>query len=358
MSNVIRLNVASRYSCASARRAALIAGFARHRRAPQDMFWLKENAALLRVLEATGAMPDLAALAPHEAFYATVEKRLGFFPHHYRFLLSICLDLEDLGLHGRKGEILAHWVARQGWADGEISDLHRLEARRLLLRRGIDPLPEDDGLEDRVRAFIDRSDTFAVPDRRAARDLVRIVFHLSGYGRRDAGLSEAAKTSLEFAAIGAYLDQNASLLAEICIAQRYGGVQPSPIWENWLERETSRFVIRANHQSVLHDEYHGYLACNWLLSISGRAAFVNETGEGGMAFYRGAPSAGPLREITEYMYRMADARSGDWSVMRPQVRAILTETGHHILTQAERSSTKFPAFFADFARTGLCGVAL
>lgn len=358
VSNVIRLNVPVRCQSTDARDAALIAGFATYRRSPEDVFWLKENAALLTVLETTGAEPNDVALAPHQLFYATVEKRLGFFPQLYRFLLSICIDLEDLGLHDRKGEILAHWVAREGLADAEISDLHRLEARQLLLRRGIDPLPEDGGLEDRVRAFIDRSDTFAIPNRKAARELARFVFYLSRYGRGDARLSEAAQTSLEFAGIMAYLDQNAALLAEICIAQRYGGVCPSPIWEDWLERETNRFSIRTGPDTGRHDDYQSYLACSWLMRATRRDAFVGDMPHRPMAFYRGAACPGPLREISDFMYGMDGVRSDDWTVMRRHIYGILTETGHDILKNAEQSSEKFAAFFAGFARTGLRGVVL
>lgn len=358
MSNVIRLNVPRPGRGTGIRHAALIAGFATQRRSLEDVLWLQENAALLTVLRATGTEMDDVALAPHRLFYATIEQRLGFYPHLYRFLLSICLDLEDLGVPDHKGEVLAHWVAREGLADAEISDLHRLEARQLLLRRGIDPLPEDDGLEDRVRAFIDRTDTFAIPNRKTARALVRIVIYLSSYGRGDAQLSEVAKTSLEFAGLAAYLDQNAALLAEICIAQRYGGVRPSPIWEDWLERETRRFAIRSGLEDSRQDDYQGYLACNWLMRMSGRAAFSQIMPQRRMTFYRGTAVAGPLREISDFMYGMGDARSNDWSSMRRHVYGTLTETGHDILARAERSSEKFPAFFAGFARAGLRSVAL
>ena len=68
---------------------------------------------------------------------------MGFFPQYYRFLLGLCLDLEDLGIGGQKGSKLVQWVADQGLARAELSDLQRAEARRLCLRRGIDPVAED-----------------------------------------------------------------------------------------------------------------------------------------------------------------------------------------------------------------------
>lgn len=358
MSNVITLNVPSQRQSQSAKRSALIASFAQSRRFGDDVFWLKENAELLNILECTGARLETDALAPHQGFYAQVEKRLGFFPQYYRFLLSICLDLEDLGMEGTKGEALAHWVAREGLADAELSDLQRYEARRLMMRRGFDPLPEDTGLENRMRNFIDRSETFAMPNKKAAYELTHIVFYLSEYGRKDPDLSPAAITSLEFAGILAYLDQNADLLAEICVALRYGGVTPSPIWEDWLQRETHRFGVSTGAQANTQDDYHDYFVCNWLMSVSGRDAFVKEATSDRMAFYRAEPFVGPLREMSECMFRLEDDRSSDWQVMRPLVEDAISEIGFDILTEAQQSSDKFADFFAGFARTGLRGVAL
>ena len=358
MSNVIHLNAPSQRQDAAARRAALIASFAQHRRFGDDVFWLKENAELLNILDCTGARPDIAELAPHTGFYAQVEKRLGFFPQYYRFLLSICLDLEDLGMPGSKGEALAAWVAREGLAEAELSDLQRAEARRLMTRRGVGPQMDEGGLSERLHRFIDRSDTFAMPNKKAAYELTHIVFYLSEYGRRDPRLSPAALTSLEFAGILAYLDQNADLLAEICVALRYSGREPSQIWENWLERETHRFSVATGPQTSTADDYHDYFVCNWLMAQSGRDAFVKPATAERMSFRRAEPCAGPLRDMSECMFRLEDRRSGDWNAMRSLVHEGLTEIGHEILSEAEQSSQMFDAFFAGFARTGLRGVAL
>ena len=142
MSNVIQLNVPTRAQGAAARRRALISSFAQHRRFGDDVFWLKENAELLNIMECTGQSLDDAALAPHRGFHDQVEKRLGFFPQYYRFLLSICLDLEDLGLPGTKAEALCHWAAREGLADAELSDLQRAEAAQIITHEN---LPLSDG---------------------------------------------------------------------------------------------------------------------------------------------------------------------------------------------------------------------
>ena len=357
MSNVIQLNAPSARQNEKDRMAATLQSFAQHRRFGDDVYWLKENAELLNILECTGIRPGASALQAHGGFYEQVEKRMGFFPQYYRFLLSICLDLEDLGVAGTKGEALAHWVAREGMAEAELSDLQLLEARRLMMRRGVDPLPHDTGLEARMRRFIARSATFAMPNKKAAYELTHAVFYLSEYGRRDPVLDADAITSLEFAGLLAYLDQNADLLAEICVALRYAGQTPSQIWENWLERETHLFSVQTGPHVSAQDDYHDYFVCNWLMAVSGRKPFAKPAEAARMAFFRAPPCAGPLREMSECMFRLDDQRSADWTRMRTVVQAALSETGSDILCEAEQSTDKFDAFFEGFARTGLQGVS-
>jgi len=358
MSNVIQLNVPFQRQGPAARRAALIASFAEHRRFGDDVFWLKENAELLNILECTGAELDAAALSPHTEFYAQAEKRLGFFPQYYRFLLSICLDLEDLGMSGNKGEALVRWAASEGLAEAELSDLQRLEARRLMMRRGVNPLPGDDGLEDRTRAFISRPATFAMPNKKAAYELTHIVFYLSEYGRRDPQLGADAIRSLEYAGLLAYLDQNADLLAEICVAMRYAGAEPSPIWESWLERETHLFSVDPGDHVSVQDNYHDYFVCNWAMAAAGRDAFVKGAGFERMSFWRAQIEAAPLREMSECIFQLEDNRSNDWTLMRHHVEGSLSDSGYEILSEAQQSTEVFDEFFAGFARTGLKGVAL
>jgi hypothetical protein len=74
--------------------------------------------------------------------------------------LSIFFDLEDIGLKVDVGGQMCDWVAAQGLAEAELSDLQCGEASRLLARRGTKVFI-DLGLDDRLRQFINRSATFA-----------------------------------------------------------------------------------------------------------------------------------------------------------------------------------------------------
>ena len=355
MTNVIRLNTPFRQNGKAARQAALLANFAQHRRFGDDVFWLKENAEALNVFESTSAALDAEALAVHGGFYEEIEKRMGFFPQYYRFLLSICLDLEDLGVPGSKGAQLTEWVSAQRLIQAEMSDLQRAEARRLCLRRGVEPLPNDHGLDDRLRRFAGRSRTFAMPNKKAAYELTHIVFYLSEYGRVDPGLDDGFVRSLNFAGTLAFLDLNVDLLSEICIALRFAGETPSEIWEDWLVTQAQSFHLLGDETGAVQDEYHQYLMVNWFMSIAGHGGFGQNVPLGRVTFHQPRPSALPLHELSECVYEMGDARSDDWQAMRGAVSARLSEEAHVVLTAAEAANDRFDDFFAGFARVGLQG---
>lgn len=350
MTNIVQLNVPSQRLPAPLRNAALMACFSEHRRTGDDVFWLKENAELLNILECTRADVDEQGLASYASFYDTIEKRLQFFPQYYRFLLSICLDLEDLGMDGDKGEALVAWAVQQRLADNELSDLQRFEARRLMARRGFDPLPQDTGLEDRVRGFIRRSGAFSMPNKKAAYELTHAVFYLSEYGQRDPKLCEDVKKSLEFTGLLAFLEQNADLLAEVCVAMRHAGFTPSATWENWLIRHTHRFHVETGEMANPQDDYHEFLVCNWLMADTGQMPFSKALSHDRMSFVRTDVTPGPLRELSEAMYQLDDAREGDWNKMRDVVLDRLSDGAQLVVSYAEKSSDNFKDFFHGFAR--------
>ena len=348
-SNLITLH-RPRRSDTSTRQAALIARFAHDRRDPDNVYWLKENAELLNILASTGVRLPQESLQVFEHFYDEIEARLRFFPQYYRFLLSIALDLEDLGLPGDRAEGLCHAAHREGLAEAELSDLQRAEARHLLARRGQGPGLHSSALVDRLHGFISRSDTFGLPNVKAAYELTHIVFYLSGYGQRDPGLEHQALTSLRYAGTLAYLDQNMDLLAEVCVALRYAGEVPGAVWEQAVENALHQFRIEADPRAPLDDGYHAYFVTNWLAALTGADPFPAEVPTGRVTVLPGQGVAGILRTLSESLCAMGEVRNGDWDRMAPWVGRVLTPDQQDVLTGAEQSCPDFHGFFRVFAR--------
>jgi len=355
MSNVIAFTPVARPDAAQSI-AGLIAGFSKARRPVDDVFWLKENAELLGILAAGGIAVSGEALMPFEGFYDGMEERMRFFPQYYRFLLSIVLDLEDLGMPGNRAERLCAWAAAEGVAEAELSDLQRAEARRLLARRGAAPLLGDDPLSARLRSFISRSATFAMPNKKAAYELTHIVFYLSDYGRIDPKLDDAALTSLEFAGVLAYLDQNVDLLAEVCIALRFAGRTPSAIWTEAVATVNDDLIVLSDTEEPLADAYHLYLVAGWAQHLAGQKAFAHVPPEPALRFLAPNVQTGALRSLSECLFDLGPTRNADWAQMRGHVMPYLGPDGHQVLYQAEQSTDKFDAFFEGFARANvICG---
>jgi len=274
MSNIIQFKPLSPKATPMQRIQSVLELVAQSRRRTEDVFWLKENAEALNVLESSGQDVTSDALSVYDEFYDTIEQKLQFFPQYYRFFLSIALDLESLGFTGGfaggKAADLTHWCAAQQLVEGELSDLQRAEARRLAQRVDVQ-LTGLDGLDQRLHHFMNTSATFALPNKKAAYELTHIIFYLSEYGRRDPGVSDQAIKSLHFVGILLMLEQNADLLAEVCIALRFCGATVPADWVAWLEKHLS--AAQFGTRSVMADDYHQYLMCDWLAQLHGSPCF-------------------------------------------------------------------------------------
>ncbi len=354
MSNVIQLQLRPK---PEGSRTALASCFAQHRRGEDDVFWLKENAEFLNVHQSVASSFSTDELAPYEEFYATVENRLRFFPQYYRFLLSITLDLEELGL-GRKqgdglGERLCSWVKARGLPDAELSDLQRAEAQRLLARRGQADARLDDDLRARLQHFISRKETFSLPNKKAAYELTHIVFYLSQYGHCDPELCQAAIQSLMFTGTLAFLDQNADLLAEVCIALGYARVTVPTVWKCWLEEHAQGFLIAPNSPVGQQDDYHEYLMCNWFLMTTSQEAFSKRHEAGALSFIRPPKQPSVLRVLSEYLYEKRGNHGLAWGKLKRDIEASLDAPSFALIANAERAMPDFEEFFAGFARAGV-----
>ncbi|MAC73039.1 MAG: hypothetical protein CMG96_06305 [Marinovum sp.] len=350
MSNVIPFSV-PRANSQSGRIEAMIKCFATQRRFGDDVFWLKENAELLNILYSSGLTVDPADLAPYRDFYASIEKRMSFFPQYYRFLLSITQDLEALGLARGKAVPLTNWVDAQSLASAELSDLERAEAERLLQRGGIQVASGNGGLLERLHRFISHTKTFAVPNKKAAYELTHIIFYLSEYGHQDPNISADAFISLEFAGLLALLDQNVDLLSEICIAMRFAGAMPPKEWETWIGEELAEYQVSECANGAVQDHYHSYFMGNWLAALRGNPVFEGKLLARAMSFQASQKSVSPLRGLSESIFKMDAQRCAEWEKMRGRITVDLSTDAYSILELAEKSSPRFEEFFAGFARS-------
>lgn len=349
MSNVIQFDFQRPAPVHSEQDTALAHCFSRHRRIGDDVFWLKENAEFLNIYETAGARFSENALEAYRPFYDQVESRLRFFPQYYRFLLSITLDLEALGMKGDKGAAICEWAHRQNLAEAELSDLQRAEAARLLSRGGVESAAADEALKERMRRFASNSATFSLPNKKAAYELTHIVFYLSEYGRRDPELSEEAIQSLMFAGTLAFIDENTDLLAEVCVALRFAGRAAPQAWDAWAHKMCRSFSVAPSSAAPL-DDYHEFLILNWLSLVSGRPAFEQELTPERLIFTGRKPATGALRAMSEYLYQLDDARVGDWNILRGDIAGQLGEDAYAHVLRAEEAYDDFGRFFELFAR--------
>ncbi|MCH2165026.1 MAG: hypothetical protein MK098_10300 [Marinovum sp.] len=358
-SNVIRVSFSTPQERQAAALEPLLRGFATSRRFLNDVMWMKENGELLNVLETSGTEVPHRFLTPHANFYREIDQRLAFFPQYYRFLLSIALDLEDLGWNGHKAEAMGAWILDNGLVEAETSDIQRAEARRLLSRRGLGVGHFDDGLDHRLIRFVEDPSRFALPNKKAAYELTHIVFYLSEYGRKDPNLSQSARKALENVGIWAFLDGNIDLLSEICIAIRFAKYNPAVNWEKWIAQEMSNMTVKTAPNVPHADAYHTVFMAAWLGNISGQSGLSQlpvqnaDLSAGALTFELGTTRRGALRELSQSLFAMGSGRSSDWGAMRARVVDGLSPEAHDWVTRTEETTSDFAEFFESFARTSM-----
>lgn len=326
----------------------LLTAFAHHRRRAGDAFWLKENAELLGILSALGRkLPDLA-LAVYQPFYEGAAAQVALYPQYYRMILGVVTALEDLGYPGDLGPRLAQWVAREGWPESEVNDLQRAEVRYLLARNGVTWAPE--GLDARLMAFITRPEIFALPNPRAAYDLLHVIFYLSQYGRCPLSLPKGALDSLVTLGSLGHLEQNGDLLAEVCLALRHVGAPLPPLWLQHLRREAGTMRIDARPCEDSSDGYHNYLVNQWLLGSMGEVVFGVPATSGPMSFHVPRAVISPLREFSQALLAPGFRRVGDWSAFRAACAPHVSPQALAVADAGAEGSPGFERFIHAFAR--------
>lgn len=353
MSNVIRLAFRSQSARPLSQDGGLhrlLEAFSLHRRRTGDPFWLKENAEVLGILAATGAQVPAAVLAVYRPFLDEAADMLAFHPQYYRLILNVVVNLEALGMPTGLATRMAEWIITADWPASEVNDLQRAEVRHLLARAG--HKVEMPGLTERLLSFASRPQTFALPNPRAAYDLVHAVFYLGDYGRTSLQLPSQVLESLHMLGCLAHLDQNADLLAEVCVALRHAGQDLPALWADYLAAEAGKFRIDSRPCPDSSDAYHNYLVSQWLIGTMGNAAFTEIHGSGPMSFRLPVLPVSPLREWSQALRALGPARSDDWEAMR---KVCATRVSAHALVVADSGaagSPEFAAFFGAFARAG------
>ncbi len=328
--------------------APLLTAFAHHRRRQGDAYWLKENAEVLGVLSALNhKLPDLA-LAAYQPFYEGAAAQMALYPQYYRMIMGVVTALEDLGYPGDLGPRLAHWIAAEGWPDSEVNDLQRAEVRHLLARNGV--IWACEGLDSRLLGFASRSATFALPNPRAAYDLLHVMFYLADYGRRTLSLPPSALESLLVLGSLAHLEQNGDLLAEVCLALRYADQPLPPLWLQHLRHEAAGLRVDGRACEDSSDAYHNYLVNQWLLGSMGETVFGVPATSGPMSFHVPRSVISPLREFSQALLQPGVQRVADWAGLRA---ACAPHVSPQALAVADAGATGSPAFMrfvAGFAR--------
>lgn len=322
------------------------------RHTQSNVLWLKENAELLGMISACGIPLPEDTLDGYRDIYSSIPDQLQLYPQYYRFWLSICLDLEDIGMAGDHGTYLCKWAHDAGLADAELSDLQRAEARRLLNRRNVGDAVDAGPLGARLRHFIDRSGTFALPNKKAAYELTHIIFYMTDYGRRAAQLAPEALTSLEYAGVLAYLDQDMDLLAEICTALEYAGVTPSAVWTEAVSVAHRSMMLHSQPGAPLNDGFHAYLVTGWALQADGQTGFAAAVPDGPLRIEADINPHSALRPMSAWLgdTTQQPRKRGDWGAVKLDILSRLDETKAAVLERAERSTPVFAAFFERFAR--------
>lgn len=323
--------------------------FATHRKDQNDVYWLKENAELLNIFECSDLQVNRDDLQCYSAFYQSLPDRIAFFPQYYRFLTSIALDLEALGMEGQIAQQLCQFVSDQGLAEAELSDLQRAEAMRLLARKEI-KAHDNNALVARLHAFMDQSCRFALPNRKAAYELTHIVFYLSEYGRRDPGLSKKAIQSLMFIGILAHLEENADLLSEVCISLRYAGQEPPQIWQQIVKHTAQGFDVQKTGSIEGVDQYHEYFVANWAMAQGNGQAFTGNYTRSGQMFFSQICPKGVMRALSQAMFERPGFRSASWANSEQYLSAALPDFMSAHLQEVVGATPEFEAFFEYFAR--------
>lgn len=287
-----------------------VEAFAANRNPTLSFPFLKENGELLSLAANSGFLLEPRALDLYADVYENALKIVQTYPQYYRFILAIAQDLEALGIEGNMGSRVADFVTSQHFVEFDTSDCRRLEALFLLSQTTqltSDQIDIQSRTLENVDRFISRPGLFTKFNKPLFYELTHFVFFLTDYGRKASPLTHGFKACLMHMGVLSLLDNDADLLAEVCLCLSFIKADIPAYWKAFLEQSYtdmkitfSGTVASALNPSV--DEYHLYFVLNWYRAHHGKSVFDTKFNARTPSFSCTATSPSVLSKLSEYLH--------------------------------------------------------
>ena len=259
----------------------MVEAFALKRNPALSFPFLKENGELLAITIDSGFLVEPRALEHYADFHSKAFKLTKLYPQYYRFILSMVIHLEAGGLQVGEAAKIADYVIENDLLLLDTSETRKLETLTLL--SNLKPLSKTykkiyDGIVYNVDQLIKNPELYTKFNKPLFYDLTHIIFFLSDYGKKSLPLQNDVTQCLIYIGLLALLDNDADLLAEVCVCLRYINSKIARYWDDFLQKSLKEIKV-TYHDTVMSalnpsaDEYHIYLVLNWYQALQKRPAF-------------------------------------------------------------------------------------
>lgn len=243
--------------------------------------YLKENGELLRIAVDSGFLLDPRAVALYDDFYTSALKLTKHYPQYFRFIFGIVIDLEKGGMQGNESEKIAQYILDEELVFFDMCSTRKLETLTML--REVAPLGKSLlGVRNRIIENVDRlfsnPDLYSKFNKPLFYEITHIIFFLTDYGKTSMPLNNDVAECLTNMGLLCLLDNDADLLAEVCICMTYIGLETPKYWDEFLQKSLQQIKI-SYHETVSSalnaavDEYHVYFVLNWYFAVKNRPSF-------------------------------------------------------------------------------------
>ena len=243
--------------------------------------FLKENGELLRIVVDSGFLIDSRAINLYSDFYKSALQLTRHYPQYFRFIFGIVIDLEKGGMPGNESEKIAKYILDKELVLFDMCSTRKLETLTMLqevisLGRPLSEIRKSI-IED-VDRILSNPDLYAKFNKPLFYEITHIIFFLTGYGKTLLPLQNDVEACLINMGLLCLLDNDADLLAEICICLIYIGAEIPSYWDSFLQKSFEQVNI-SYHETVSSalnaavDEYHVYFVLNWYQAVNNRPSF-------------------------------------------------------------------------------------